>query len=155
MRHYLPAQPGVIRTTDGAAIGQHQGAAYYTLGQREGLGIGGVRGTPEGPWFVVAKDIDDNELIVAQEHEHPLLMSTTLIADSPIWISGAAPKMPLHCCAKIRYRQRDQECTVNVSGEDSVEVRFAEPQRAVNPGQSVVFYDGANCLGGGIIDRTV
>lgn len=152
MANYLPAQAGTIRTTDGRAIGQHQGAAYYTLGQREGLGIGGVRGALEGPWFVVGKDVTANELVVAQGHDHPMLLSTQLNADSLSWIGGAPPPGPLRCTAKTRYRQADQQCTLNVLDNGSVAVAFDEPQRAVTPGQSVVFYTGSRCLGGGIID---
>jgi len=154
MRDYLPAQPGDIRSPDGAIIGRHQGAAYYTLGQREGLGIGGVRGADEGPWFVVAKDVAANELVAAQGHEHPLLMSARLRADTLTWISGAAPSIPLRCSAKTRYRQRDQGCVISAIDGDVALVEFDSPQRAVTPGQSVVFYDGTRCLGGGIIAST-
>lgn len=154
MSNYLQAQPGDIRGTDGTLLGRHQGAAYYTLGQREGLGIGGVRGATEDPWFVVAKNVKDNELLVAQGHEHPLLMSTRLVADTLSWISGSAPSTPLVCSAKTRYRQSDQACVIGRIEGDRLEVEFMQPQRAVTPGQSVVFYDGDRCLGGGIIDNT-
>lgn len=152
---YLPAQPGEIRDLNGKIIGHHEGAAFYTLGQREGLGIGGVRGTADGPWFVVAKDIPNNELIAGQGHDHPLLMSQRLIADTLSWVSGAAPTIPFHCRAKTRYRQPDQICEIVALDDDRLEVKFRRPQRAVTPGQSVVFYDGDTCLGGGIIDRTL
>jgi len=154
LRRYVQAQPGTIRSTTGAVLGQHSGVAFYTLGQREGLGIGGVRGATDGPWFVVAKDIENNELIAAQGHDHPLLMSTYLVADTLFWIAGAAPLAPFKCCAKTRYRQPDQDCVITVVNEDSLKVRFARPQRALTPGQSVVFYDGDRCIGGGIIDRS-
>jgi len=154
MQDYLPARPGEIRSTEGVVIGRHEGAAYYTLGQREGLGIGGVRGASDGPWFVVGKDVARNELIAAQGHNHPLLMSRTLVADSLDWIAGVAPAASFECCAKTRYRQPDQICTVSVLDENVVRVVFAEPQRAVTPGQSVVFYHDDRCLGGGIIDDT-
>jgi len=154
MSNYLQIRPGDIRSTEGTLLGRHQGAAYYTLGQREGLGIGGVRGASEGPWFVVAKDVENNELIAAQGHDHTSLMSTRLAADSLQWISGNAPSAPLRCRAKTRYRQPDQDCVIVKIDENSLEVEFTRPQRAVTPGQSVVFYDGDRCLGGGIIDRT-
>jgi tRNA-specific 2-thiouridylase len=154
LSNYLPAQPGNIRSLDGRILGQHEGAAFYTLGQREGLGIGGVRGAQEGPWFVVAKDVANNELIAAQGHEHPLLMCTHLIADNLTWVSNSAPIAPFQCSAKTRYRQTDQECVITAIDSDTLEVEFTRPQRAVTPGQSVVFYVGDRCLGGGIIDRT-
>ncbi len=152
MSNYLQAQPGDIRSADGDILGHHEGAVYYTLGQREGLGIGGVRGAADGPWFVVGKDIENNELIAAQGHDHPLLMSTRLVADSISWVSGAPPTVPLRCTAKTRYRQPDQACTIVHLDGDSLEAEFVQPQRAITPGQSVVFYDGDRCLGGGIID---
>ncbi len=154
LSNYLPAQPGDIRSLDGNVIGHHQGAAFYTLGQREGLGIGGIRGASEGPWFVVAKDVSNNELIAAQGHEHPLLMSRRLIADTLSWIDDAPPVIPFRCHAKTRYRQPDQSCEIVALDDDTLTVEFTHPQRAVTPGQSVVFYDGNTCLGGGIIDRT-
>jgi tRNA-specific 2-thiouridylase len=154
LSRYLPLQPGEIRSTDGVVLGRHEGAASYTLGQREGLGIGGVRGASDGPWFVVAKDVENNELIAAQGHYHPLLMSSRLIADSLSWIEGSPPPTPLHCRAKTRYRQCDQDCTITTIADDQLAVDFAQPQRSITPGQSVVFYDGDRCLGGGIIDHT-
>ena len=154
LSNYLPAQPGDIRGLDGTIIGHHEGAAFYTLGQREGLGIGGVRGASEGPWFVVAKDVSNNELIAAQGHEHPLLMSQRLVADTLSWVNDTPPVIPLRCHAKTRYRQPDQGCEIVARDGDTLEVKFTHPQRAVTPGQSVVFYDGDTCLGGGVIDRT-
>ncbi|MGD9602340.1 MAG: tRNA 2-thiouridine(34) synthase MnmA [Gammaproteobacteria bacterium] len=154
LAHYLPAQPGVVKSLDGRVFGEHQGVFYYTLGQREGLGIGGVKGTPEGAWYVVAKDVAANELYVAQGHDHPALLSRGLEADQLTWVAGAPPDLPFTCRAKTRYRQSDQECTITrLDGERCV-VRFAHAQRAVTPGQSVVFYAGDMCLGGGIIDTT-
>lgn len=151
MSRYLPAQPGDIRDTQGRVLGTHAGVYYYTLGQREGLGIGGVRGAPDAPWYVVDKDIATNVLVVAQGQDHPLLYSDTLEACDLTWIAGVPPAFPLRCRAKTRYRQPDQECVVDRSGEDRCVVRFARPQRAVTPGQSVVFYRDEVCLGGGII----
>ncbi|WP_019119362.1 tRNA 2-thiouridine(34) synthase MnmA [Brevibacillus massiliensis] len=151
LQHYLPAQPGVIKTVDGQEIGRHDGLMYYTLGQRQGLGIGGI-GSGE-PWFVVDKDLEKNELIVAQGATHPRLFSTSLIATGVNWISGNAPQAEFHCTAKFRYRQPDQGVTVRPLDGDRVEVLFDQPQKAVTPGQAVVFYDGEVCLGGGTIDQ--
>jgi tRNA-specific 2-thiouridylase len=125
---------------------------YYTYGQRQGLGIGGVRDHAEEPWYVVDKDLAHNVLLVAQGSRHPALFSHGLRCARPHWIDGAPPVgQPL--TAKIRYRQADQACTLTVSGEDGAVVHFAEPQRAVTPGQYVVFYDGAHCLGGAVIEE--
>ena len=154
LAEYVPAQPGVIVTLDGAPVGEHHGAVYYTLGQREGLGIGGVRGAAQAPWFVVAKDLAANELVVAQGHDHPALMSRELAAGNLYWVAGSAPPAPFACRAKTRYRQPDQACTVLSVTAERLRLRFDAPQRAVTPGQSVVLYDGARLLGGGIIDST-
>ncbi len=153
LSQYLPAQPGEIRTLSGEVKGEHHGLMYYTLGQRKGMGIGG----PGEPWFVVDKDLKNNILYVAQGKDHPRLYSVGLKASEVHWISGKVPSLPLHCTAKFRYRQPDQKVTVlPVSGEeDRVEVQFAEPQRAITPGQYVVFYDGDVCLGGGVIDEVI
>ncbi len=152
LSRYLPAQAGLIRALDGRVLGAHQGVFYYTLGQREGLRVGGVKGAAEGAWYVVGKDVAANELLVAQGHDHPALLSSRLEADSLSWVAGEAPAIPLRCRAKTRYRQPDQDCVVHALGPDRVRVDFDQPQRAVTPGQSVVFYDGEVCLGGGIID---
>lgn len=151
MSRYLPAQPGEIRDTAGRTLGTHAGVYYYTLGQREGLGIGGVRGAPDAPWYVVDKDVATNVLIVAQGQDHPMLYSDALEASELTWIEGTPPAFPLRCRAKTRYRQTDQDCVVDRSNEDRCVVRFAQPQRAITPGQSVVFYRDEVCLGGGII----
>ena len=148
---YLKQEPGEIRTDDGAVIGQHDGLAFYTLGQRKGLGIGGVQGLPEAPWFVLHKDLDENALYVGQDHGHPWLQSTELSADSLAWVSGQPPVAGQRLTAKTRYRQADQPCTVAGLEGDSLTVAFDVPQRAVTPGQSVVLYDGEECLGGGVI----
>ena len=151
---YLPARPGTIETAGGEVLGQHDGLMYYTLGQRRGLGIGGLRNRPEAPWYVVAKNLERNALIVAQGVENGELLSTELIALSPSWINASPPALPLHCCAKIRYRQADQKCEILPAEAigDKVRVRFEVPQRAVTPGQYVVFYLRDRCLGGAIID---
>ena len=151
---YLPAKKGEIHNTAGRCIGEHQGVSYYTLGQRQGLGIGGVRGAIEAPWYVLAKDIPNNVIIAGQGHDHPWLFSQTLTATQLNWIDGQAPALPLRCHAKTRYRQTDQACEIRPVGDACCEVLFEQPQWAVTPGQSVVFYQGDICLGGGIIDTT-
>lgn len=154
LSRYLPAQPGEMRTPEGDYIGQHQGLMYYTLGQRKGLGIGGLKGYDERPWFVVGKDIGNNILLVAQGSDHPLLFSQTLIAKDLHWTLDRTPELPTHCSAKTRYRQPDNPCTILRIKDGVAEVEFEQAQWAVTPGQSVVFYDGDICLGGGIIDST-
>jgi tRNA-specific 2-thiouridylase len=151
---YIPANPGPMRTPGGEVVGEHQGLMYYTLGQRQGLHLGGIQGRPELPWYVVAKDLDDNVLIVAQG-EHELLFSEGLVATDASWI-GRAPEglQDILCCkAKVRYRQADQGCVVRDLGEGRLDVRFDERQRAVAPGQFVVFYEEDLCLGGAVIDQ--
>lgn len=159
LQQYLPAKPGNIVTDDGITIGKHDGLMYYTLGQRGGIGIGGVKDRPEEPWFVLKKDLTNNELIVGQGHDHPMLLSQSLTAYKLDWVERVAPDAifsdkGLKCMAKTRYRQPDQSCTVFADSEDGsrVKVVFDEPQRAVTPGQSAVFYVGEVCLGGGVIE---
>lgn len=159
LQQYLPAQKGEILTDDNKVIGTHDGLMYYTLGQRGGIGIGGVKDRPEEPWFVLAKDLEKNRLIVGQGHEHPMLMSNELKAYKLDWIDGNAPAdvfsdEGLACMEKSRYRQPDQACHVFATNADGSEVRvvFDEPQRAVTPGQSAVFYIDEVCLGGGVIE---
>ncbi len=142
-----------MQTPDGEVVGKHDGLMYYTLGQRQGLGIGGRKDSTGEPWFVVGKDLERNVLLVAQG-EHPLLYSTSLEASKLHWTTGHAPALPLRCFAKTRYRQPDQACTISALADGRVRVDFDEPQRAVTPGQSVVFYQGDECLGGGIIEST-
>jgi tRNA-specific 2-thiouridylase len=154
LSRYAPAQPGAIETCDGRRIGTHDGVLYYTLGQRQGLGIGGQRHTSGKPWYVVDKDLKHNVLIVVQGHEHPLLFRSRLRAASVHWILGRTPPSPLACSAKIRYRQSLQRCTVHDLGDGGLDVEFEQPQRAVTPGQSVVFYRDGECLGGGTITST-
>ncbi len=152
LQRFLPAQPGEIITPDGDVIGQHQGLMYYTFGQRQGLGIGGLKTSSEEPWFVVDKNLETNQLIAAQGHNHPLLLKQQLKASQLHWVAGKAPADDFICKAKIRYRQTEQNCHVLVNGDKCV-VCFDEPQRAITPGQSIVFYDDNICLGGGIIDE--
>lgn len=154
LSRYLPAQPGEIQTPEGLVIGHHSGLMYYTLGQRQGLGIGGVPGASDDPWYVVSKDMERNVLIAAQGHNHPLLFSQSLQASQLSWVDGAGPAAPYRCRAKTRYRQSDQACTITRMENGQCEVVFEEPQRAVTPGQSVVFYDDEVCLGGGVIEST-
>lgn len=159
LKQYLPAQPGEIITDTGEVVGQHDGLMYYTLGQRGGIGIGGLKNQAEGAWFVLAKDMQNNQLIIGQGHEHPLMQSNVLWSDSIDWVAGTAsiPAQGLKCTAKTRYRQSDQQCTVYADHSlqaGGVRVEFDAPQRAVTPGQSVVFYQDETCLGGGIIHHT-
>ncbi len=150
LQTYLPAQKGDIYTDDGQKIGTHDGLMYYTIGQRGGIGIGGVSGRPEEPWFVLHKDLEKNRLIVGQGHDHAMLQSTELTAYKLDWVTDA-PKSGAKLTAKTRYRQPDQTCTVYIEN-DKVRAVFDKPQRAVTLGQSAVFYDGDVCLGGGVID---
>lgn len=151
---YLPAQPGEIRSVDGQAVGEHAGAWYYTLGQREGLQVGGVRGRPAAPWYVVAKDVASNVVYVDQGAESPWLMSRQLHTETVHWISGEPPAPGLRVTAKTRYRQDDQACDVQVGDGGELSVHFQVPQRAVTPGQSLVLYLGDQCLGGAVIADT-
>jgi len=151
LAQYLPAQPGVIETAEGKVIGQHDGLMYYTLGQRQGLGIGGQKDSDAAPWYVLEKDLTRNVLIIGQGHDHPLLYSESLICEQVYWVAGNRPTMPLACSAKTRYRQREQTCNISLLDEGRYAVHFNQPQWAVTPGQSVVFYQGDICLGGGII----
>ncbi|MBA4502093.1 tRNA 2-thiouridine(34) synthase MnmA [Marinobacterium marinum] len=153
LKQYLPAQPGRIETPEGDVIGEHQGLMYYTIGQRQGLGIGGLKDYPEVPWFAAAKDLDRNVLIAVQG-QHPLLFADWLYAGEIFWISGEAPTLPLRCKAKVRYRQSDQDCMIEAAPEGGYRVLFDQPQRAVTPGQSVVLYQDDLCLGGGVIEYT-
>jgi tRNA-specific 2-thiouridylase len=147
---WLPGRPGPIETPDGRVIGRHRGLERYTLGQRSGLGVGGLAGAGEAPWFVAAKDLARNALVVVQGADHPALHSTGLSAGAPHWVAGAAPAACFECTAKLRYRQPDVACRVSLD-EGGVDVRFAEPVPGAAPGQFVVFYRGEECLGGAAI----
>lgn len=151
---YLPARSGEMRTPDGQVIGTHPGVFYFTLGQREGLNIGGVRGFGSQPWYVVGKDVADNVLYVEQGSDTPWLKSGLLWSEQAHWIGGDPPADRFQCTAQTRYRQADEACEVIVGDDGCLEVRFANPQRAVTPGQSLVLYDGSVCLGGAVIART-
>lgn len=153
LQRYLPAQPGEIQTTEGKVIGRHQGLMYYTMGQRQGLGIGGVKNAPDEPWYVLDKDLTKNVLLVGQGHDHPLMLHDTLEAGQLDWCSGKPLNERLtNCAAKTRYRQQDQTCAVEPLAGNRCKVVFDQPQRAITPGQSVVFYQDDICLGGGIIE---
>ena len=152
LQRYLPTTHGEIRALDsGKVLGRHQGLMYYTLGQRDGLGIGGVRGEPELPWYAAKKDMEKNILYVVQGHEHPALLGNTLKAASLSWINGRAPHTHWVYTAKSRYRQPDAPCEVESVDANVCEIQFAAPQWAITPGQSVVIYESKVCLGGGII----
>ena len=151
---HLPPDKGPIMTERGRVVGEHDGVHFYTLGQRRGLGIGGVRGCPQAPWYVVGKNRAHNALIVAQGHDHPALLRRGLRTRDMHWI-GAPPDAPRFACtAKTRYRQADQPCTATVEGDGRLRIAFRRPQRAVTPGQYVVLYRDEECLGGGVIDET-
>lgn len=151
---YLPAQPGDIQTLEGRRLGRHRGLMYYTLGQRQGLGIGGRNDAGEEPWYVADKDLARNALIVVQGHDHPALLRTEAMASQLAWVAGEPPASAFACTAKVRYRQADQACDVQLLPDGHCRVRFEVPQRAITPGQYVVFYLGEQCLGGGVVDQT-
>ncbi len=158
LNRYLPKTPGDMRTSEGRCVGRHIGLAFYTIGQRKGIGVGGQRGSPEGAWYVAAKDMAKNELIVVQGHDHPLLLRTELEAGDLAWVAGAAPEIreagaqdAAHFGAKTRYRQSDARCRISALTGDGFALQFEQPQWAVTPGQSAVLYSGEVCLGGGVI----
>ena len=155
LQRYLEPHPGVIRSKDGQALGRHDGLPFYTIGQRQGLGIGGVVGGRDAPWYVAAKDRASNELVVVQGGDHPALRAGRLEASQVHWIAGDPPAARFRCHAKIRYRQEDQPCHVQLQDSGGMQVRFDTPQRAITPGQSIVLYHGDACLGGGIIERAL
>jgi tRNA-uridine 2-sulfurtransferase len=148
LSEHLPYTPGNFETLHGTVVGRHIGVAYYTIGQRRGLGLGG-----EGEaWFVVGKDVERNVVVVERGKVHPALFSDTLTAHTISWVDGSGPSLPFSCTAKIRYRQADTECTIEKEEAGKLFVRFLHPQRAITPEQSIVFYSGNECLGGAIID---
>lgn len=155
LARYLPAQSGLIKSVDGEIIGEHQGLMYHTLGQRKGLGIGGLKHADETPWYVVDKDVKHNELIVAQGHDHPSLFSGGLIAGQLHWVDRHPISSPVKCTVKTRYRQQDISCLINPINNNQIEVIFEYPIAAITPGQSAVFYHNEVCLGGGIIEERI
>jgi len=150
LARYLPRTPGRVVTPEGTVVGRHQGVAYYTLGQRQGLGIGGTRHGSDAPWFVAGKVPQRNELVVVQGHEHPLLHRRNVEAIDMHWISGQAPALPQRVGGKTRYRMPDASCTLTRADNGWV-AAFDAPQWAPTPGQYLVVYDGDVCLGGGVI----
>ena len=152
LSRYLPARPGSIQSEQGDVLGEHQGLMFYTIGQRQGLGIGGRRGAADAPWYVADKRIEENILIVVQGHNHPLLLGDSLIAEPAHWISGQSPQLPMRCRVRIRHRQALQHCRVDAD-PDGLRVAFDTPQRAISPGQFVVFYREDDCLGGSVISH--
>jgi tRNA-specific 2-thiouridylase len=165
LNRYLPREPGPMRTPEGRVVGEHIGLAYYTIGQRKGIGIGGIRHAKESrrgvdedsnagfhaAWYVAGKDLAKNELIVVQGHDHPLLFKSELVAGDLSWVSGMAPHRNWVYTAKNRYRQTDAPCDIAAYDDGTMRVEFAEPQWAVTPGQSAVIYESRVCLGGGVI----
>jgi len=154
LSRYLPGQPGQIRDPSGRVLGEHPGVCYFTLGQREGLQVGGIKGCDPAPWYVVGKDVEHNILYVDQGRESPWLLATALRSESAHWIAGSPPARRFACMAQTRYRQEAQACDVEVRDDGTLDVRFAVGQRAVTPGQSLVLYDAQVCLGGAVIATT-
>ena len=154
LARFVDAAPGPVETEDGTRIGEHPGLAFFTIGQRRGLGIGGRRNSAPAPWYVAAKDHARNALVVVQGRDHPALLSRRLQVRDMHWIADHAPTLPLTCSAKIRYRQADQACIVRPGerGGNTLELRFERAQWAATPGQYAVLYDGDTCLGGGVIE---
>jgi tRNA-specific 2-thiouridylase len=153
LQRFLPAQPGEIIDDQGNVIGKHDGLMYHTLGQRKGLGVGGGHGKGNDPWYAADKDLKNNRLVAVQGKNHPLLQHPILVANTLDWVSGNCPELNQSIKAKIRYRQAEQACKIIEHENGKIVVQFDEPQTAVAPGQSVVFYDGKDCLGGGIIEQ--
>jgi tRNA-specific 2-thiouridylase len=151
LNRYLTRQPGPMITAEGKIVGEHIGLAFYTIGQRKGIGLGGQKQMPGDAWYVAEKRVSANELVVVQGHDHPLLMRKSLRAQDASWVSGSSPEVPSSHTAKTRYRQLDAACTVTSVKSSAIAVDFSSPQWAVTPGQSVVLYDREVCLGGGII----
>ena len=163
LARYLPGRPGRIEDENGAVLGEHRGVAFYTLGQRHGLGLGGRRDAPEGAWFVARKDVTRNTLVVVQGHDHPALLVNGFVCDLPRWI-GPPPDLQAPTTVRIRHRAADVPCTLvlleaallpasSTTAATALEVRLPEPLRAVTPGQWAVFYQGERCLGGGVVRR--
>jgi len=153
LQRFIPAQPGVIESVESEPLGEHSGLMYYTIGQRQGLGIGGTEHGNEDPWYVVDKDLAGNRLIVAQGHNHERLFYDHCQITDLHWIGEQPAELPFHCSAKIRYRQPDQSCTITDIKPANTIVSFDQPQRAITPGQALVFYNNEVCLGGGTIEQ--
>jgi len=152
LQRFIPAQPGKIVSIDGAELGEHSGLMYYTIGQRQGLGIGGTEEGSDEPWYVVAKGLDKNQLIVAQGLDNSSLYHARCHITDLHWISQSVDDVPFACTAKSRYRQQDNDCRITALDHSNASVEFNTPQRAMTPGQALVFYTGEQCLGGGTIE---
>lgn len=155
LQEYMLNKPGDIKDMKDQVLGQHDGLMYYTMGQRQGLGIGGRQDAGEEPWYVVDKDVTSNTLYIAQGNQHPMLYAQGLICGSIHWLAECHNQLPLTCYAKTRYRQPDQACMISPADDNKHYVLFSEPQRAVTPGQYVVFYDKNQCLGGATIEQII
>lgn len=155
LNEYLLAQPGDIKDTMGNTLGKHDGLMFYTIGQRQGLNIGGIKNTEHAPWYVVQKDLPNNHLIVAQSQNHPMLYAQGLQCGPIHWLLPEPPQLPHTCYAKIRYRQTEQPCLISPLQNSQHSVMFSDPTRAITPGQSIVFYHQNQCLGGAVIENTI
>lgn len=155
LKEFILAKPGEIRSSTGDYLGQHDGLMYYTYGQRQGLGIGGRQESSDDPWYVVDKDIENNVLVVAQGNQHPMLYSQGLVCGPIHWLVDQRDNLPLTCFAKTRYRQPEQACVVSPESKGQHYVMFSNFQRAVTPGQYIVFYDKNLCLGGATIEQII
>ena len=156
LKEFILAKPGEIKNMDGTVIGTHDGLMFYTLGQRQGLGIGGLQNASEEPWYVVDKDVANNTLYIAQGSQHPMLFAQGLICGPIHWLADCQEQLPLTCYAKTRYRQAEQACMISPQdAEQQHYIMFSSPQRAVTPGQYVVFYDKNQCLGGATIEQII
>ncbi len=152
LERFIPGKPGEIVSIDGHPLGEHAGLMYYTIGQRQGLGIGGIAERDAAPWYVIDKDLDANRLIVGQGVDHPQLFHRHCRVTDLHWIGTAVDRLPFACSAKIRYRSVDSACRITDIADDHASLVFAEPQRAITPGQALVIYRGEQCLGGGTIE---
>lgn len=155
LNEYLLAQPGDIKDTLGNTLGRHDGLMFYTIGQRQGLNIGGVKNGDHAPWYVVQKDLSNNHLIIAQNQNHPMLYAQGLECGPIHWLLPEPPPLPFTCYAKIRYRQTEQPCLISPLQNSQHFVMFSDPTRAITPGQSIVFYHQNQCLGGAVIEKTI
>lgn len=155
LKEFILAKPGDIKNMQGKVLGRHDGLMFYTLGQRQGLGIGGMQNAADEPWYVVDKEVSTNTLFIAQGSQHPMLYAQGLICSAIHWLDDCKDNLPLTCYAKTRYRQTEQACMISPMDQDRHYVMFSSPQRAVTPGQYVVFYDKNQCLGGATIEQII
>lgn len=155
LNEFMLAKPGVIKTTTGEPIGQHDGLMFYTIGQRQGLGIGGLRNSGASPWYVVDKEVENNTLVVAQGEDHPMLYAQGLITGPIHWLADYEDRLPLTIWAKTRYRQTEFPCLISPAQDGQHYVMFSSPQRAITPGQYIVFYEKNQCLGGSVIEQVI